>query len=303
MNHRGLLQGLVLTLLTAFFSAATIVLGAVPMLAHRQRFGRWQFLVSMLAVVGVSLATGYAPIALTVLILATMVFIFAELDDKKIGTFKSGFFAVFTASSVAWLAIQVWLMKTNASMAEVVRKPVEQFVSQLKTNKGAESSLMVEDLIAQVPSGMIIGLVIAMALAVLFESRMAFIFQFVLKRNRKPDFVRFKVPNPVIWVMLTSLVAAFYYGPWPDTVRYVGSNVLNVLLVAYFFQGLAVVTVFFNTYKVTPFWRTIWYIFIVLQLFLFVSCLGFLDFWLDFRTRLKKKVKTTTELKDKGGWT
>jgi hypothetical protein len=70
-------------------------------------------------------------------------------------------------------------------------------------------------------------------------------------------------------------------------------NALNVLIVLYFFQGLAVISNVFRSFKVAPFWQAIWYTLFVLQLFLMVSLLGFVDYWLEFRVRLARDTAET----------
>jgi uncharacterized protein YybS (DUF2232 family) len=66
-------------------------------------------------------------------------------------------------------------------------------------------------------------------------------------------------------------------------------NFLNVCLMLFFFQGLAVIYRFFAVFRVGFFWQALLMIIVVGQLFLLVSLLGLMDHWVDFRARLSKR--------------
>jgi hypothetical protein len=65
-------------------------------------------------------------------------------------------------------------------------------------------------------------------------------------------------------------------------------NVFNVLVILFFLQGLAVVEQLFQLLRAGRILRWVSYCIVVLQLFLFVSVVGFVDYWLDFRKRFSK---------------
>jgi uncharacterized protein YybS (DUF2232 family) len=79
----------------------------------------------------------------------------------------------------------------------------------------------------------------------------------------------------------------------PDTdLKLVGLNGLIILLQIYFFQGIAIVSFYFDKKKMPSALRWFIFSFIALQIYVlvFVIGLGFFDMWLDFR-----KIKQPTE--------
>jgi uncharacterized protein YybS (DUF2232 family) len=98
----------------------------------------------------------------------------------------------------------------------------------------------------------------------------------------------FRAPDACVWMMIVAILGAFLKHDFSE-IKVVSTNLLNVLVVVYFFQGLAIVSYVFEALKVSPLWRGIWYLLILVQLFLMVSLVGFVDFWLEFRERLSRK--------------
>src|SRR5690606_40408657 len=97
----------------------------------------------------------------------------------------------------------------------------------------------------------------------------------------------FRVPDVMIWPLLLSMLFSFTQHGY-EFVRLVSLNVLNVLTVLYFFQGLAVVAAYFRVYRVNSLLQTLFYVFVLFQA-MFLSVIGLADYWLDFRHRLVKK--------------
>ena len=70
-----------------------------------------------------------------------------------------------------------------------------------------------------------------------------------------------------------------------------GFNLLSVSLAAYFFQGLAVFSKGLDYLRIFGIWRLLAYFLIFFQMFIFISGLGILDFWFDFREHFKARSK------------
>jgi len=101
-------------------------------------------------------------------------------------------------------------------------------------------------------------------------------------------FREWKGPEPLVWALIGCGFALFV--PAGEAVQIVAVNLLLVIGVVYFVQGLAVVAYFFHKNNVPRFLRSATYILIVFQQIftLLVAALGLFDLWGDFR-RLKKK--------------
>jgi uncharacterized protein YybS (DUF2232 family) len=98
-----------------------------------------------------------------------------------------------------------------------------------------------------------------------------------------------KAPEPLVWGAIGCGAMMLI----PDTgLRFVGLNGLIILFQVYFFQGIAIVSFYFEKKKVPSALRWFLFSFIVLQIYVlvFVVGLGFFDMWLDFR-----KIKQPTE--------
>jgi uncharacterized protein YybS (DUF2232 family) len=103
-----------------------------------------------------------------------------------------------------------------------------------------------------------------------------------------PTFREWNCPEHLVWVLVACGFVLFV--PTPEAVQTVAVNILLVIGVCYFIQGLAIVAFFFHKNNVPRFLRSATYVLIVFQQMftLVVATLGLFDLWVDFR-RLKKK--------------
>jgi uncharacterized protein YybS (DUF2232 family) len=109
----------------------------------------------------------------------------------------------------------------------------------------------------------------------------------LLRRKNQfcPDFGRlnqWKAPDFLVWGVITcGLIILIFDNP----IMIVGLNVLIILLPIYFFQGIAIVSFFFEKKGVPHKLRVVLYAIIAIQqlLLLAVIGLGFFDMWLNFR--------------------
>ncbi|MBL7557781.1 MAG: DUF2232 domain-containing protein [Bdellovibrionaceae bacterium] len=145
-------------------------------------------------------------------------------------------------------------------------------------------------LVLQIPSMLFIVLLLSLAIGFLMERRIRFWFR-LMKQGYvyKFDFLKFRVSDKLIWVALFSLLFSVLggFGPSFKTLETVGSNFVNVFIVVYFFQGLAVLEHILIQIRAGVFLRTFSYFIFLGQLFLVLSIVGFLDFWFDFRGKIK----------------
>jgi uncharacterized protein YybS (DUF2232 family) len=109
----------------------------------------------------------------------------------------------------------------------------------------------------------------------------------LLRRHRLyyPDFGRlnlWKAPEPLVW----SAIGCGLMLIIPEhTVKLFGINGLLILMTIYFFQGIAIISFYFEKKRFPRPLRFILYSLIALQqiVLLIVVGLGFFDMWLDFR--------------------
>lgn len=151
-----------------------------------------------------------------------------------------------------------------------------------------------ESLVKLLPGIFVASLFASLAVSIAFESRVAKIFK--IQRERVASglhWLGFSLPAGVIW---TLLFAALYtiLATEQSLLLSICENLLIVLTVAFFFQGIAVTEVMLRVFRFGPFMRMITYILIVIQLAPLVVFVGFVDYWVDFRTLVRKKIKSST---------
>ncbi len=112
----------------------------------------------------------------------------------------------------------------------------------------------------------------------------------ILKRWDMPlmaeqDMASLRIPFFLVWPLIASGVLAFATSGAPQQF---GFNLALFLVVPYFFQGYSVIQKGFVHYKVSVFFRAIFYVLLLSwsTLLLLVTVLGLFDTWLDFRSRL-----------------
>jgi len=98
---------------------------------------------------------------------------------------------------------------------------------------------------------------------------------------------QWKAPEFCVWVLIGSGLCVFM--PLPS-LRLVGLNVLLLVSLVYLVQGLCVMAFYLHKASVHPLFRSLAYLFLVIQplLLLGVAAFGLFDLWFDFR-RLSNK--------------
>lgn len=279
-----------------FLSSFTLVLGAVPLHVWRQAYGRVRFVFGAGLLTAGCAHFGQWPLAVAIGVLSIVVLIFNEMDERGWGLVAAGGGAVFGGAVAVFGLGRAWVQQTGQSWQEALKAPVESFLAQVASMNGG-FQVPAEDIVAQAPSGAVILMIASLALALLFEMRLRLLLKLpYIDRSRA--FLGFRLPDVLVWLTIAALLAAFLKTETP-VLQKAGTNLLNILIFLYFLQGLAIVTEFFNFYRVGHLWRGLAYIFLVMQLFLFVSCLGFVDFWADFRQRLTKRTLEKEEQEKK----
>jgi uncharacterized protein YybS (DUF2232 family) len=98
---------------------------------------------------------------------------------------------------------------------------------------------------------------------------------------------QWKAPEACVWALIAGGLC--YFLPLPS-LRVVGLNVLLLVSLVYLIQGLGILVFYLHKTSVPPLFRSIAYLFLVIQplLLLGVVAFGLFDLWFDFR-RLSNK--------------
>ena len=91
-----------------------------------------------------------------------------------------------------------------------------------------------------------------------------------------------KAPEYLVWGVIGCGLSLFLPHP---TIKAIGVNGLLILMTVYFFQGIAIVSFYFDKKRLPRFVRVFFYTLIALQqlILLVVIGLGFFDLWVNFR--------------------
>jgi hypothetical protein len=283
-----------LLLLGTVFSALTLMLGALPMRVIWTTYGRTAYWTGHLAILVAMLGASWFAPALLYGALVLLVGVYSEAEDHGSSVFYSAALGILTSIGTAAVAIGGWLFVTKASLMNETKAFLASANEQM-TQLGLSSQVKIDSITEQLPAGMIITLMVTLAIALIWDRRLMSAMGFPPARVSNRSLLRkFQVPDLTVWIVMLAILGAFLqHGQLLVTT--ISINALYVFTVLYFFQGLAVVCQAFETYKVSPFWQGIWYVLIVLQLFLLVSLIGFVDFWLEFRDRLARKPAETNK--------
>ncbi len=100
-----------------------------------------------------------------------------------------------------------------------------------------------------------------------------------------PDFGRlnqWRAPEPLVWVAIASGALILFSNPG---LKMLGINGLIVIMMIYFFQGIAIISFYFEKKQFPTVLRVLLYGLIAMQqlLLVVVIVVGFFDMWIDFR--------------------
>jgi hypothetical protein len=268
-------------------SAVTFIFGAVPLLGLRRTAGRKSFWLGTLIGAVVLSLVGLTPVALAVSTLAVLVGIYVELDEMETPLFYSLLGSVVGAIGYLGLAIGGWFYATKTMFVPAIKQWIDRVLQQSQSFQ-AGLNLQPEAIFNQLPSIVVIALLISLVLAVSISPGD------LTERNAtvRSRLTAYYVPDWGIWFMCAALLASFSPNR-PEVVEVIGVNLLNVLVVFYFLQGLSVTAKLFAIYKVGVGWQVFWYFLLTLQMFIVVAILGFVDYWLDVRRWISKKMTET----------
>jgi hypothetical protein len=216
--------------------------------------------------------------------------VYLELELKGIGWWISGLLSVLSGLCVtAGMVYGAFKVNGINTYAEV-QQLFEQFTQRvIEVNPSA--TLSSDVLIQQIPSAVVIVLILTLGVGLIFERR---VFSWLnLPREKTASqlkLLEYRVPDYVVWIaMIAFLLTMVSFGG--KAIAILAVNIVNVTIVLYFFQGLAVLEVFLNSLKVGTFTRILAYIILIGQLLLVLSIVGWIDYWVDFRGRIRR-IKT-----------
>lgn len=266
-------------------SMFTVVMGAPLMRVLRKSYGPVAYWTAGAAISALFWFLKAEPLAIFTGSIWMTLGVYGEFEQRGFGWWVSGLASVFVgATAGSWGIFKLFQMNGVHTFADL-QKAVEEFAQKIQA---VNPSVKVDTtmLAQQIPSAIVIMLVLALGLGLIFEKR---VFSWLKMPREKVStqlkLLDYRVPDFVIWVAMSAfLLTMVSFGV--KAIAVLAINVVNVAIVLYFFQGLAVLQVFLNSIRAGIFTRILTYILLVGQLFLLLSVIGLIDYWVDFRRRI-----------------
>jgi hypothetical protein len=214
--------------------------------------------------------------------------IYMELERKGLRWTASAPIGIIAGSLFFTGAALINLEKLGVHNLAAAEALVKQFITDkvLAMNPGLQLDAGL--LVQLIPSAVVTILVVALGVGLIFERR---VFSWLnLPRERVASqlkLLEFRVPDFMIWVAMGAFLLTMENFN-VKALEILGMNIVNVVTVLYFFQGLAILEVSLRSFKAGALVRAATYIILVGQLFPAVCAVGLIDYWVDFRKRLRK---------------
>lgn len=281
--------------LSVVLTGFTLVLGAIPMRVIRKAYSRKAYWFGFVTVIVLSFVFMSRPVAIALALLTSLVGLYTDAEEAGSGFFASGFFASLTTSAFALVATAFWASKKKIDLVQIVQTNVEQVLAQVKSIN-PQINWTTESLVYQVPSAFVIFLLASLAAALVWDKRLGKALGMGLWQNTSRNLLSFRVPDVLVWISILAVAGAFGQQKY-IVLQNICVNLVNVLALIYFFQGLAVVKHFFTINRVSRLWQTVGFFFLLFQLFPLAAALGFSDYWVNYRARFTKQKQSETPFK------
>lgn len=278
--------------IVGFFCSLLIPL---PVLFYRSKLGRKKgAIVPVASVILIIVITG--GISIDILFFAELLllgFILSELIEINLSIEKT---ILYACSSVLFTGIACLIFYSNISNTDIIGFVSEYIAKNLKLtmdlyeNIGIpqESIYMFSKSLENIQYILVRILPALIVASTLFVAWASLLIAKPILNSRAlfyPDFGvlnRWKAPDSFVWMIIgCGLILLF-----PDRgVKMLGLNGLIVMMTIYFFQGIAIISFYFEKKRLPRFLRIVLYAVVAMQqvILLIVIGLGFFDMWLNFR--------------------
>jgi hypothetical protein len=283
-----------------FLSTTTFVLATIPLFLLRISLGAAKFVI-LTGIVSILLLVFHQSLVwIPFLIVATLVALYQQAKEMNCGLVQAGSVSILGTSGLFAFCLGLFVHITDLDLMAVIHQKMQVFLDTIQSMQ-PEVKIELDTLVAQIPSALIMLLLFGLWLGLVGVRYLASRGRLERLGGMTPTNIQqitntnlrdFELPGFVIWIALPVIAATFVEFDLVE-IKMIAGNILNVLLVLYFFHGLSIIAVFFRAYEVGIFWQVFWYIILTVQMFLLVSSLGFADFWMNFRSKINNKPAKT----------
>lgn len=276
-----------LTAIAIVLTVLSFVMGAPFIRAIRKAYRPWIYWSIGAFVSAIFWLIEAQPLSVLVCSIWMTLGAYTEFEERGFGWKLSGFFGVAFGSFTSFVGFWAVLKRNEITTWERMVQLSKEFLDKLlEVSPGIKVDA--EFFAQQVPSVFIVILILSLGIGLIYERRIFSWFKMPWERVATHiKLIEFRVPDFFIWIALTAFLVSILELDSKVVVA-LGLNIVNIAVVLYFFQGLAVMEVFLDTIRAGLFGRIFAYIILVGQLFFILSLVGLIDYWVDFRSRMKK---------------
>jgi uncharacterized protein YybS (DUF2232 family) len=209
-----------------------------------------------------------------------------ECIERHMGIERTMIYTVTGVLGSALAAFVVYAGIQTTAMGDMVSDYITQYfhlTSALYTDMGIDKeqiAVLNSAFLIVMPGMLIVSYMTTVWLNILIIKKLLRRIGIILKNME--DLNRFKAPDLLVWVVIgLGVLLALPVG----AAKYVGINCLIILMLVYFFQGIAIISFYFQKKGSPTFLKVFCYGLIAVQIYflILVIGLGFFDNWINFR--------------------
>ncbi len=214
---------------------------------------------------------------------------YSELEKRGLSWKKTGLLALLAGLLFAVISV-VAITKGSVMESELVKNFMLPLQEAMKQVMPAEEFLKFD--ITQYLLGIFTAILAsAIALGFIFESKIFSLFN--LRREKissSMKWIEFRVPDLFIWFALFGFFFSLVDLKVPH-LKVVATNFSIFSIVVFFFQGISIVEFMTRIYRTGFFTKIALYMLLLGWLGPAISVVGLLDYWVNFRKMVRKKIK------------
>jgi hypothetical protein len=272
------------SILGVILSYAFVFLAALPIRYLRLNFGRKVFIASSVACGSGLVMFGLWQWAIVYLSISILIGLYRELEECRVSIFAAGAWAVGLTALSSSLILLAYTKLSGLGIKGFLLEKASPIYEQMKDMPRFQET-SINTFLWYLPSGLVITLMLVLFVSLTVGRHT------LHNEDSSAGLVQFRLPDWMIWFFIGALGLSFIPQE-PYLAVHLALNLLVITLGAYFFQGLAVFTFFLDQLKIYGLWRLLAFFLVFFQMFIFISGLGILDYWFDFRSRPNKKPLT-----------
>lgn len=260
----------------------------LPVLFYRLKIGRnsgaliagASFFILVLMAKGVAFDTLYFG-----LLLATGM-VLGECLERHMSIQKTMGLASLIAAGAVFATLMVYTISQGGTLSALMTDYMNQSLSiarQLSPEIGMDQDMtqkLISSMMIVMPGMFMISFMTTLWLNILIIRKLLKHKGITIKSIEHLNL--YKSPDMLVWAFIGCAMALMIPS---DPVKIVGINCLIVLMLVYFFQGIAVVSFFFQQKNTPMVLKGFCYFLIAVQVYVLILVigLGFFDNWIDFR--------------------